>query len=238
MSGLLEAFRDAAPREDALKLASAMENAGKIIPLVTTFFWVSSDLYFPEASASHLSSFGFIGLKTWTNSVNTQPGAGVLSVPEYVDALVREEEVPTGRTPVETADNLKASAESALAISSELLLGEPAESGSLQEREFWQTVHEQRMWANLGLYYAEKTYAAIDLRYFHDTGDEEYRAKAMEHVENEIAAWKAYAEEFSRYFSPQLYGRLQWVVYPEYLIPDVEAEAGIVTKWRARPIKR
>lgn len=231
-------FRDAAPREDALKLASAMENAGKIIPLVTTFFWVSSDLYFPEASASHLSSFGFIGLKTWTNSVNTQPGAGVLSVPEYVDALVREEEVPTGRTPVETADNLKASAESALAISSELLLGEPAESGSLQEREFWQTVHEQRMWANLGLYYAEKTYAAIDLRYFHDTGDEEYRAKAMEHVENEIAAWKAYAEEFSRYFSPQLYGRLQWVVYPEYLIPDVEAEAGIVTKWRARPIKR
>ena len=35
---------------------------------------------------------------------------------------------------------------------------------------------------------------------------------------------------------PQLYGRLQWVVYPEYLNTDVEAEAEVVTKWRARPI--
>ena len=49
---------------------------------------------------------------------------------------------------------------------------------------------------------------------------------------------KAYANEFSQYFSPQLYGRLQWVVYPESLIPDVESEAQIVTKWRARPIKK
>lgn len=231
-------FQDAVPREEAQQLALAMENAAKIIPLVTTYFWVSSDLYFPEASASHISSFGFIGLKTWTNSVNTQPGAGVLSVPEYVDALVKGEEAPAGRTPVETAESLKASAEAALKLSEGMLLHEPAEAVSLTEREFWQMVHDQHMWANLGLYYAEKTAAAIDLRYFHDTGDEAYRESTMAHVEQEIAAWKSYANEFSQYFSPQLYGRLQWVVYPESLIPDVESEAQIVTKWRARPIKK
>ena len=97
-------------------------------------------------------------------------------------------------------------------------------------------VHDQRMWANLGLYYAEKTYAAISLRTFNDTGDEKYRKEALSHVEKEISSWKAYSSEFSQFFKPQLYGRLQWVVYPEYLNTDVEAEAEVVTKWRARPI--
>ena len=97
-------------------------------------------------------------------------------------------------------------------------------------------VHDQRMWANLGLYYAEKTYAAISLRTFNDTGDEAYREEAHSHVEREISFWKAYSSEFSQYYNPQLYGRLQWVVYPEYLNADVEAEAEVVTRWRARPI--
>ena len=229
-------FQGAVSEEEAEKLALAMTHAGKIIPLVTTYFWVSSDLYFPEASASHLDSFGYIRLKTWTNSSNTQPGAGVLSVPEYVDPLVKGEEIPSGRTPVETADQLKSYSEAALALAEELLEKEPTDYESLQEREFWQMVHDQRMWANLGLYYAEKTYAAISLRTFNDTGDEKYREEALSHVEKEISSWKAYSSEFSQFFKPQLYGRLQWVVYPEYLNTDVEAEAEVVTKWRARPI--
>ncbi len=233
-----EHFAGAAAYEDVLTLTEAMHSAGKVIPLVTTYFWISSDLYFPEASATHMTSFGFIGLKTWTNSVNSQPGANVLSVPEYVDALVKEEEVPPGRTPVETAESLKACSEAALALAEELLAREPAEYESAAQREFWQTVHDQRMWADLGLYYSEKTFAAVSLRYFNDTGDETRREEARSHVEKEIEYWKAYAAEFSVYFEPQLYGRLQWVVYPEYLIPDAENEMTIVDKWRARPVKK
>lgn len=233
---MAEHFEGAAPHDDAVKLAAAMENAGKIIPLVTTYFWISSDLYYPEASATHITSFGFIGLKTWANSVNTQPGAGVLSTPEFVDADVKGEAIPEGRTPVETADSLRTYSGEALSIAEELLKKEPSNYSSDSEREFWQMVHDQRMWANLGLYYAEKTCAAIDIRYFNDTGDEKYRESAMSHVEGEIESWNKYAAEFSEYYEPQLYGRLQWVVYPEYLKPDVEKERDIVKKWRARPV--
>ena len=231
-------FGDAVPREDALKLAELMGHAGKVIPLVTTYYWISSDLYYPEASATHITSYGFINLKVWANSTNAQSGAGVLSTPEFVDAIVKGEEVPPGRTPLETADSLRVCSEAALALADELLAREPQTFADDREREFWQMVHDQRMWANLGLYYAEKTSAAVEMRFFHDTGDETYRTRALAYVAEEINHWKAYANEFSLYFNPQLYGRLQWVAYPENLIPEVENEVTVVNKWRARPIKK
>ena len=43
-------------------------------------------------------------------------------------------------------------------------------------------------------------------------------------MEKEIEYWKLYADEFAEYYEPQLYGRLQWVVYPPDLTPEVEAE--------------
>ena len=233
---MAEHFEDAVPEEDAVKLAQAMGYAGKIIPLVTTYFWVSSDLYFPEASASHINSFGFIDLKTWANSVNSQSGAGVLSTPEYVDADVKGEPIPEGRTPMETVEQLAENAEQALVLVEELLADEPEEYKNDTQREFYQMVHDQRMMANLGRYYSEKTAAAIQIRYFNDTGDESYQEAALEHVEKEIEYWKLYADEFAEYYEPQLYGRLQWVVYPPDLTPEVEAEKDVVEEWRARPI--
>lgn len=233
---MAEHFEGAVTEEQSVKLAQSMGYAGKIIPLVTTYFWVSSDLYYPEASASHITSFGYINLKTWANSVNTQSGAGVLSTPEYVDADVKGDPIPAGRTPEETSEQLAEYSEQALKLAEELLADEPESFSSDIQREFYQMVHDQRMMANLGRYYSEKTAAAIQIRYFHDTGDEAYRTSALEHVEKEIEYWKLYANEFESYYEPQLYGRLQWVVYPSELTADVEKEASIVEKWRARPI--
>ena len=137
---------------------------------------------------------------------------------------------------METVEQLMENAERALALAEELLANEPEQYKNDAQREFYQMVHDQRMMANLGRYYSEKTAAAIQIRYFNDTGDETYREAALEHVEKEIEYWKLYADEFDQYYEPQLYGRLQWVVYPPDLTAEVEAEKEVVEKWRARPI--
>lgn len=137
---------------------------------------------------------------------------------------------------METVEQLTENAGQALALVEKLLANEPEQYRNDAQREFYQMVHDQRMMANLGRYYAEKTAAAIQIRYFHDTGDETYRAAALEHVGKELEYWKLYADEFGQYYEPQLYGRLQWVVYPPDLTAEVEKEAAIVEKWRARPI--
>ena len=94
------------------------------------------------------------------------------------------------------------------------------------------------MMAHLGLYYAEKTTAGIAVRYFQDTGDEQYRQEALTHMEQAIRYWKAYAAEFSAFYKPQLYGRLQAVVYPELVTADVEKDISIIEKWTAKPIAK
>lgn len=229
-----ERFEGAVSREAANQLHAAMGLAGKIVPQVQRLVWQNGDSNYPEMCLTNITSFGFLNIKYWANSSVSMPDAGVMSIPDYVAAVQAGQTEFTLQTPVQAADALETYATQALAIVEDLLKNEPAAYTGAAEKEFYNMVKDQQMQAVMGLYYAEKIWAAVDVRTYNATADTSYQDSAVAHLERGLELWKEYAALFDARYQPMLMGRLQLAPDPTELIADAEKDISAVQKWRIR----
>ncbi len=134
-------FHGAVSREQTDLLFDAMQAAGKIVPQTLRFFWIDTDAYYPEMCMSHKTAFKFITVKNWANFDNDLDGAGVMSIPDYMDALAAGQTAFDRQTPPEVVDALNAFAAEAMTAADALLAQEPASYASFAEKEFLSLIH-------------------------------------------------------------------------------------------------
>ena len=112
-------WRSASPASPPAKLLLASEEASRIIPQVTRFFWGDIDLkWFPEACLSHPRHKGFYTVKHFIEG-ETMPGAGILNIRTWRDR-VRDGKPMEGITPIQVAAALEGHAAAALKLVAEL----------------------------------------------------------------------------------------------------------------------
>ena len=215
-------------------LFEAVQAAGKIIPQVTRFFWIDTDAYYPEMCLTHRTAFGFLSVKNYANFSNALDGAGVLAVPDYVDAVQAGQEDFDLQTPPEVAQALADYSAETMKYLETLLADEPETFSSFEEKEFYSMAKDQLMQALMGLYYSEKISAAVDLKLYNATSDTAYQNSSIEHLNKAVEYWKAYAAEFEARYRPLMMSRLQVAPDPMALIKDVEKDISIAQKWRIR----
>ncbi len=225
-------WEKAASKEDIEKLFKAMDTAGEIVPLTARYFWINTDAYYPEMCLTNKTAFGFITVKLWANAKNALEGGGVMCMPDYVDAVQAGQEKFDLITPPQVIEMLTKWSEETMTLVNEILANEPETFESLAQREFYSTVKDQRLQAEMGFYYAEKTAAALDLRMYNATSDKAYQESAVARLEKAVTLWTTYAEDFAARYEPQLMGRLQLAPDPMALIPDVEADIKLANRWR------
>jgi hypothetical protein len=207
------------PGTDGAKLSRAMAEAGQIIPQVTRFYWQDIDLkWFPEACISHPKHYrGFHTVKHFVEG-QSMPGAGVLSIGEFIKRTQKKEAVD-GQTPPQVVEALRTHANAALQLVSEL--GEPNGTAGVPlagqagkpdvRKELRLTLGDQKAMALLGLYYAEKIAGAIELGFFDATGEAQRQLAAVQHLEKALEHWKAYAAVATKQYRPQLLTRVGYV---------------------------
>ena len=222
----------AAAREDVEKLHQAMNSAGKVVPQALRYFWQNTDAYYPEMCLTHKTAFGFLAIRYWTNSDNTLAGAGAMSVPAYVEAVQAGQTEFDLVTPPEMVANWRTWADETMALVNEILSREPETYESLAQKEFYSTVKDQRLQAEMGNYYAEKTAAAIDLRTYSVTGDTARQDSAVSHLKNALVHWNTYAMDFASRYQPMLMGRLQLAPNPTELLTNVEKDISQAQSWK------
>ncbi|MFB3829551.1 MAG: carbohydrate-binding family 6 protein [Bryobacteraceae bacterium] len=194
------------PQAPSAKLFAASNEASRIIPLVTRFFWGDIDLkWFPEACISHPKHKGWYTVKHFAEG-ETMPGSGILNIREY-RAGRRD-----GITPPQVAAELKEHAAAALKLAAEL---RPA-----QGRELRLTLGDYEAMAHLGNYYAEKILGAVEL------GNPE----AVKHLEAALEHWKKYAAAATAQYKPQMLTRIGYVDL-NALTEKVRADIALAKSW-------
>jgi hypothetical protein len=193
------------PNVDGTKLFAAYCAASRVIPQIDRFFWAGggNDLgWFPEACVRHpAGSKGFYTVADFAKG-KTMPGAGILDISTYCDAKIQQK-TTFGTTPLQVAEALKADADEALKLLSEM----PA----VKEKELRFTLADLTAMAHLGNYYAEKILGATDLAMFEKTGKPELQTSAVAHLERAFDHWKQYAIGATAQYKPQLLTRIGYV---------------------------
>jgi hypothetical protein len=213
------------PGVPAAKLLLASEEASRIIPQVTRFFWGDIDLkWFPEACLSHPRYKGFYTVKHFVEG-ESMPGAGVLNIRTWRDR-VRDGKPMEGVTPIQVATALEGHAAAALKLVAEL---RPAKT-----KELRLTLGDYEAMAHLGNYYAEKIRGATQLALYDATGAPERKQEAIAHLTTALAHWKRYAEVATAQYKPQLLNRVGNVDL-NALTAKVSQDIAIADAWqRAR----
>jgi hypothetical protein len=193
---------DRFPGVAAAKLLQASEEASRIIPQVTRFFWGDIDLkWFPEACLSHPRHKGFYTVKHFMEG-ETMPGAGILNIRTWRDRM-RDGKPMAGITPIEVASALEAHAAATLKLVAGL---RPAKSEELR-----MILGDYEAMAHLGNYYAEKIRGAAQLAIYDDTGAVEHRREAVAHLKAALDHWRRYAAAATAQYKPQLLNRVGYV---------------------------
>jgi len=189
------------PEVEGGKLLRLLASAGRIVPQVNRFYWNDIDLkWFPEGCSSHPTfEWAVGGYHTVRHLVDGQamPGAGVLSIHEW---LTRPD--APGQTPPEVVGALREHATTALRLIGEI--------GPVTDKELRLTLGDQAAMAHLGLYYADKIAAAIELAHFDRTRGSSHPAAAVQLLESALVHWKDYAAITSRQYLPQQFARIGW----------------------------
>ncbi len=212
------------PEVPAAKLFAASSAASRIIPRVTTFNWGDIDIkWFPEASSGHEKNGGFYTVERFMHG-QSMPGAGVLSIPDYLK-IVLDGQRMEGMTPLEVAAELKSNAATAL----ELI----AEMRPVKSKELRFTLGDYEAMANLGNYYGEKILGAVDLALFDRTGKPEQRESAARHLRAALDHWKKYAATALAQYQPQLLTRIGYFDLHQ-ITPKVEQDVVSAETWQRR----
>lgn len=203
------------PAAEVPLLYDTWQAASEIVPQVNQFFFRVNDFQFaPEGC---ISSDGFLTVDDSFFKYPPLRGSGMLSVQEWARAVMRGEE-PGGITPDEVADRLDRLADRALGGASDL------RNAPRPTAELGATLTDIEAFARLGRYYAHKIRGAADLAVYRaDPTRTGNHAKAVEHLEDAVEAWAAYARVATGAYHPQLYSRVHHMDWDK-LLDDVKRE--------------
>jgi len=202
------------------RIYHCIKKATKIIQAVNRLAWINYDYeWHPE---SLLSVFGFRSVLDFMNS-KPMPGIGTIGIREYVknDLNGRETE---GETPVDIIKIIKESVENIRIYLKQLREEIPHE---YMHGELKCTLMDIEAWEKLGDYYYNKLSASLDLVYFQETGDQNYRNKAVRFLEQGLDSWKQLSLIWSQHYQPYMMSRVRRIFGYPYYIEDVERDIEI-----------
>lgn len=224
--------------EMAGDLFEATAIAGKIIPQMTRLYYQSGDsAWMPEGCYSHSGMSGFLTVKRFMQSVDAMQDAGCMSISTFAAELAAKGEVLTDlQTPFQVAQALRDCANSVLEKVEQIKTGtKQSKKMSSVEKEFWNFTLDDEAMAYLGLYYADKIEAAVNLRLYNDSKDVQYQQKSIAYLVNALESWKLYAENITLRYAAQQLGRIGFMDIGS-LTKEVEDDISIVENWKCRPI--
>jgi hypothetical protein len=213
------------PQTPAGKLLEASQEASRIIPQITRFFWGDIDLkWFPEGSLSNPRMNGFYTVRHFMEG-QSMPGAGILNIASWRDRTLKGESM-NEITPLQVAEALHRHAAATLKLVAGL---RPAGSN----KELRLTLGDYEAMAHLGDYYAEKILGAAQLALFDATGQAERKQEAVAHLQSALAHWKSYAAVATAQYKLGLLSRVGYVDLNE-LTPKVAEDVAMAENWRPR----
>ncbi len=214
--------------------------ASRLAPLITSFHWnyMDGDWYVE----------GSIG--SW-NTASEQPRINYRRDEVYHSILdwVFNNTIDSGyQNFLQYAAQVLAQAKPAEAIRSPLDVAQEAESdgrtallaasipdpGGSYSAEFRAAQSDDEAYGHLGLYYAEKIRGAADLTLFLFSGQQEYKAKAAEHLQRAFEQWKELVAITASHYAPRdiwMFGRFDWGMYSR----DVQADIQMASATEAFP---
>jgi hypothetical protein len=200
---------------DAVSLYDVWAAASQIVPLVNRFFFRVNDFQFsPEGC---VSDTGFLTIDESFFSHPPLRGSGILSVQEYASAVI-EDKPFDGITPMEVAENLDKLAQQTLAGVKALRYQ------SYPGKELAATLTDMESMAYLGRYYADKVRGAADLAIYRaDKNRRENKERAVQHLNNAVEQWEAYARVATSQYKPQLFSRSHYMDWWR-ILEDVKKE--------------
>lgn len=208
----------------------AMNTAGKIMPnIICQFAPGGTDAAFlPEMCTSHPTLGGFLGVKKMINSNLADPDGDIYSFSEYANLLSSGVTKLEKRTPFDVANDLRT-------LSSEVLKDVEAALNKLKGKntELENLLLDQKLFAYLGNYYADKFEGTMNLRIYNDTKDTNYQEKAIKNLESALENWKLYANLFSSRFKEERLPR-HGVINPNNLTAAVTEDINTAKTWKCR----
>jgi hypothetical protein len=202
------------PGVDGAKLLAAWQDASMIYPLVTGFHWANFDFqWYIEGCRSRpgpaKSETGFHSVETFIDQP-VHPGTDNLTIPAYV-AMLAKSQTPTGKTPLEVADELDARAASAERALSESRQPAP------RSAELTATLNDIAQMIELGRYYAAKIRGATSLALYRATKDSRHQEQAVGHLRAAAERAAAYASRATRSYGPRIWtNRVGHVDFAEF----------------------
>ena len=217
------------PSIDAQKLFDAWACASRVVPLVNRFHNSDCQLdfqWYPEACAG---KSGFHDINRFIHT-KPQPGEGILSIPEYAEACIRDVGM-TGQTPVQLAHSLWALAQEIdgnlawmgrgdACIGNECLnrecpgnvCAESDVSRIADETDLAQTIQDIQALSQLGKYYSRKILGATNRWLSHKSDGPELKRRyweaSVDNLKEASLHWRAYATIVDRLYHPQTLTRL------------------------------
>lgn len=215
------------------EIYEAMRQAGKIVPLVTSYHWnyMNGDWY-PEGSIGSWNTSYEQPLLNYRRAAmyhdirtyvfNNTIDAKLASIPESLAGS-------NGAGPLDVAERLESFGRRALE-----LIREARPRVERGHKEFACTEADMQAYGNLGVYYAEKLRGATHLARFLFHGDEAERGRSIQRLEAALAAWRGVVAATENHYIPHevwLFGQFDWKRYS----PDVERDIQIARE--ARPLR-
>jgi hypothetical protein len=169
--------------------------------------------WYPEAGISYFEEEDLLVFRSINDFIKGAacPGTGHLSIGEYCDAVLGDKappgEKPRGITPLEISDELEKNCLRALELLGTLRGGYPATEASL--------LADIGAMSHLGLHYAHKFRAAVNVQLFRKTGDAALRDQAVADAEQAAENWTAYSASIAQRYRPQRLSRLRNSISPD-----------------------
>lgn len=193
-------------------------SVSEIVPQVNRANFTGNDAHFAPEGCMGLNGFLTVDDYYFDSSLfNPMQGSGIISVIDWGKATAKGEKLE-GITPLEVSDNLDAYAAKALAAL-------PALRETAGDNiELKETLNDIESMAYLGRYYADKMRAGAKIAVFRkDSKRKEFHNQAVNHLEDAVEDWRAYAAIASSQYKVQLMARTHYMDW-NWLLGEVEKE--------------
>ncbi len=178
------------PTVSANDLYDAWQSASKIIPSVNQIHWYIWDfMWWVEGCSSSgvvNSIKGFHDINSFIKG-KAMPHSGVISIADFVDGKT------DGTSPIDLANSIELNAKNALC--------KVAGIQNKENIELNETIGDIKAQAYLGLYYACKIRAAVELALYKKTGVELHKNTAILELENGLNHWENYANSLDAQYN-------------------------------------
>ncbi len=214
----LAVLKERFPHSKTAELYDSWQAASRIIPLVNRFHWRNWD--FMWAVEGCKDGGGYHTVKDFYDNP-TMEKSGILNPKDYVTAVLANKTLK-GITPLEIADQLDQYAKQGDRLGSAGASGGRGNVKSVEE--LLATQFDCQGMALLGRFYADKIRATVAYGFFVETGKDEHKKKAVEHLQAAGEHWRLYAMmSASRYRSQVLArtGTFDWQQFDKALKDEI-----------------